>query len=498
MTMPDGGAAGDTTVPALVAMRARVAPEALALEDGPLRLTYAALQARVEAVAADLAARGIGRGDRVAALAENSAHYTVLQLAAGRLGAMVACQNWRLAADEVAWCLRLVEPRLICASARYEALAREVAAGVPVARIDGLGAPGRTEPAARPEDGLHIIYTSGTTGRPKAAVISHRAQVARMAALRLDLGLLPGDAYVSWTPMYHIGGTEHLLSTLMSGGPGVILDGFDADRIVDVLERHRVGWLLLVPATIEPLIAAMAARRPVIKGVRAVGCMADLVPGAVIAAITRALGAPYVDTFGATETGMPPLSAGLIPPGTAPARFPKRLSVLTELRLCDDAGRDVADGETGEAWVRGPTLFSGYWNAAEANAASFRDGWFRMGDLFRRTAEGYEFAGRSKYLIKSGGENIYPAEIERVLLADPRVADAVVVRRADPHWGEVPVAVVARNDASLDAAAVIALCRAALAGYKRPKAVVFVAQADLPRNVSGKIVREAVERMVAV
>ncbi|MFN3642746.1 MAG: class I adenylate-forming enzyme family protein [Gemmobacter sp.] len=495
--MPDGGGAGHTTVPALVAMQAAVAPGALAIEDGALRLTYGALQARIEAVAADLAARGIGRGDRVAVLAENSAHYTILHLAAARLGAMVACQNWRLAPAELAWCIALVAPALVAVSARFEGLAPDAAGAAAVVRIDALGASGRTEPAARPEDGLHIIYTSGTTGRPKAAVISHRAQIARMAALRLDLGLAPGDAYVSWTPMFHIGGTEHLLSTLMSGGPGVILDGFDPDRIVDVLAAHRVGWLLLVPATIEPLIAALAARRPAIKGVRAVGCMADLVPGAVIAAITRALDAPYVDTFGATETGMPPLSAALIAPGVAPARLPKRLSVLTELRLCDPAGRDVADGETGEAWVRGPTLFSGYWNAPEANAASFSDGWFRMGDLFRRTAEGYEFAGRSKYLIKSGGENIYPAEIERVLLADPRVADAVVVRRADARWGEVPVAVIARADASLDAAAVEALCRAALAGYKRPRAVVFMDHADLPRNVSGKILREAVERMVA-
>jgi fatty-acyl-CoA synthase len=119
-----------------------------------------------------------------------------------------------------------------------------------------------------------------------------------------------------------------------------------------------------------------------------------------------------------------------------------------------------------------------------------------MGDLFRRAPDGYEFVGRAKYLIKSGGENIYPAEIERVLLADPRVAEAIVVRKPDPHWGEVPVAVVARADDALDEAAVIALCRAQLAGYKRPKEVRFISLSDFPRNVSGKILREAVEAMI--
>jgi fatty-acyl-CoA synthase len=224
--------------------------------------------------------------------------------------------------------------------------------------------------------------------------------------------------------------------------------------------------------------------------------MADLVPASEIMAITRALDAPYLNTFGSTETGMPPLSAGLIPVGETPDSFAKSLSMLADLRLVDAAGKDVPDGQTGEAWMRGPTLFSGYWNAPEANAKSFRDGWFLMGDLFRKDAHGYHFAGRSKYLIKSGGENIYPAEIERILLSDPRVSEAIVVKRPDPTWGEVPVAVIARNDDSFTADTVDTLCRAALAGYKRPKDVVFLPLDDFPRNATGKIIREAVETMV--
>jgi fatty-acyl-CoA synthase len=154
----------------------------------------------------------------------------------------------------------------------------------------------------------------------------------------------------------------------------------------------------------------------------------------------------------------------------------------------------VPDGEPGECAIRGPTLFSGYWRAPEVNARDFRGGWFHMGDVFVRRPDGrLDFVDRAKYLIKSGGENVYPAEIERVLLADPRVDDAVVVRRADARWGEVPVAVIARNDERLTAEELHAKCREQLAGYKQPKDIRFVPLADLPRSTTGKIQRHEVE-----
>lgn len=480
----------------LVAMRARATPQALAIVQGGMRLGYAEVLACVDAVAADFAARGLVRGQRVAILSENRFEYTAVQLACAKLGLIAACLNWRLSDAEMRHCVELVDPSLLVASPRHLALGEKVANGRPFAAIDSLGAAGETASVAEPEDGLLIIYTSGTTGLPKAAVISHRAEVARMCAMRLDMGVAMSDAYVSWAPMFHMGGTEHLLATLMCGGTGIIVDGFDADALVDALEEFPIGWLMLVPATIEPLLERLEARDARVRGVKAAGCMADLVPSATIAAITRALGAPYLNSFGATETGMPPLSADLIPVGTMPSAFPKRLSLLCDLRLLGADGNEVPDGATGEACVRGPTLFSGYWNAEATNAECFAGGWFHMGDLFRRTPSGYDFVGRSKYLIKSGGENIYPAEIERVLFADARVNDAIVVRRPDPQWGEVPVAVIARNDPSLDEQVVMQMCRDALAGYKRPKAVRFIAMEAFPRSASGKIIREEVEAMI--
>lgn len=491
-------AATGVTVYTLIAMRARTHPDAIALIAGQRRLSFAAMIDRVDHIAADFEARGITRGDRVAILSENCIDYTLVQIACAKLGAIAACQNWRLADPELRHCIAIVAPALLIVSDRFAEMARRLETGGPVASFAMLGCQpnGGSISTASPEDGLLIIYTSGTTGLPKAAVISHRAEIARMCVLRMDLGFRAGDAYIAWAPMFHMGGTEHLLATLMAGDTGIVVDGFDADAIIDALVDHRVGWLLLVPATIEPLLARLGERGVAIRGLGAVGCMADLVPSAVIAAVTSALDAPYLDSFGATETGMPPLSGGLIPVGSAPARFPKKLSSLTQLQLVDASGKQVAYGEAGEARVRGPTLFSGYWNADAANAEAFRDGWFHMGDLFRDTAQGYEFVGRSKYLIKSGGENIYPAEIERVLLADDRIADAIVVRQPDPRWGEIPVAVVARADASLTAMSVSALCRASLAGFKQPRQICFVTMDLFPRSASGKIVREQVEAMV--
>lgn len=504
------------TVYTLFAAQARLRPGALAIEYAGREWRYGALAGLVDRIAGGLRALGAATGDRIAVLSENRVEYTLLQLACARIGAIVACLNWRLAPEELAHCVQLAQPRLLFASERYAdlagSLAGSLAAGVgapsaapladPLQIADVLGllaqrAPDTQPPCADPEQGLLLLNTSGTTGLPKAALISHRAEIARMRVLRMDLDVGPEDAYLAWSPMFHMGGTEHTLASLMIGAPVLITDGLDLDAIVDLVGRRRLGWLLLVPATIEPILERLQRTGTRALGVKVVGCMADLVPAELIARITRALAAPFLNSFGATETGLPPLTGHLIPVGEVPRELAKRPSSLCELRLVDADGRDVPDGETGEAIVRGPTLFSGYWNAPEANARDIRDGWFHMGDLFRRTPAGYEFVGRSKYLIKSGGENIYPAEIERVLLDDPRIADAVVVRRPDPTWGEIPVAFVARNDDTLDEAEVEAICRRRLAGYKRPREVHFVAMAELPRSATGKILREELERRLA-
>jgi len=489
-----------STVASLFAARARVVPRAPATADERVARSYGELAVRVARLAAVLRARGVGPGDRIAILSHNRVEYLELFLAAGWIGAVVACQNWRLAAGELSHCIDLVAPALLVASP--EEAARLAARSEPLLVLGDeferavAGAEPIAEPApVDPEAPFLILYTSGTTGLPKGAVISHRAEIARNLVLRAEFAIAPADAYVAWSPLYHMGGAEYSLGTLMAGGAVHVVDGFQPEQLADLVAREPLGWLLLMPGMVGRFADALEARAIRPRGVKVCGVMADLVPPADIARVTRLLGAPYANTFGATETGCPPCSSSLIPVGVAPARLSKEQSPFCEVRLVDDDDREVPDGQPGELCMRGPTLFSGYWAAPEESAVDFRGGWFHMGDVFVRNPDGtLDFVDRRKYLIKSGGENIYPAEIERVLLRDPRVAEAAVVRRRDPTWGEVPVAFVARADPALTADELIAACRAELAGYKRPRAIRFIELAEFPRSASGKVQRHELER----
>ncbi len=495
--------AGRLTVYELFRVAARQNPDALALEAGERRVSMGDLDQRVRRVAGLLRRRGIGRGDRVALLSENRPEYVECMLAAAALGAIVACQNWRLSAAELEHCVKLVTPKLAIVSPRFAASLAAANTGVAdVLEFGeafeaslGSGDDPVSTAAVEAEDGLLIIYTSGTTGMPKGALISHRAEIARMIVLRMDLRVTEDDAFVAWAPMFHMGSADQLLGALMSGAPVIIVDGFDCRAIVGAMTRHTLGWLLLMPGTIEPVFEMVRSEGVVPRGIKAAGAMPDLVPKKLIAEFSGALRAPYLNSFGSTETGLPPGSGRLLPPGELPASLSKRKSSLCEIRLLDVDGHEVPDGEVGEVAIRGPTVFSGYWNAPDTNARDFRDGWFRMGDLFRRNPDrSYDFVDRAKYMIKSGGENIYPAEIERVLLADRRISDAVVVRKNHERWGEVPVAFVSTTEPDLSAEDVEAICRRSLAGYKRPKEVHFIAFDEFPRSTTGKIQRHMVEK----
>jgi acyl-CoA synthetase (AMP-forming)/AMP-acid ligase II len=499
-------AASGLTVAAAFRMQVVLRGDAPALQEGERTLSYRQLNERSARLAYLLAARGVARGERVAILSENRGEYLELFLAAARLGAIVACQNWRLADAELAHCIRLASPRLVIVSPRHAPTLARIEHGVPVTlRLDdafefALAAadPAAAPEAAEAEDGLVILYTSGTTGLPKGALISHRAMVARSMVAAADWGCGAEDAFVAWTPLFHMGATDQALASLVQGGKVIVMDGFQPAALAEIACRERIGHLTVVPGVIDRLIAELRrlAARP--ARVRVIGVMPDLVPPHQLAELTGLVGAPYGNTFGSTETGMPPASRGLIPPGVAPSRFAKQQSSFCAVRLVDPDDREVPDGEPGEMTLRGPTLFSGYWGAHAVNAEEFRGGWFHMGDVFRRNPDGtLDFVDRRKYLIKSGGENIYPAEIERVILALPGIADAVVVRRADARWGEVPVAFVVRRDETLSREAILAACRAAIAGYKQPKDVIFLAEGDLPRSTSGKIQRHLLERRLA-
>jgi len=494
------------TVGELFRSCAEIQPGAAAIDYRGRQVSYGQLLGRVDSLTAVLAAHGLRRGDRVALLSHNRPEYFEVELAAANLGVMTACLNWRLSPRELAYCIELVSPKLVIVE-------EELAGALPSAAAENrqlieIGTQyerllrqhsGRPAPSvAEAEDGLVILYTGGTTGLPKGAVISHRAMVMRALVFSSELGISHRDSFVAWAPMFHMASTDHGLATLLRGGTVVMIDGFQVEPLLAAVERHRIGWLVLIPGMVEAFAAALTAAATRVKGVKVCGAMADLVPPHAIAEVTALLQAPYLNSFGATETGLPPATRALIPAGEIPTRLSKRQNAFCQVKLVDSSDHEVAPGMPGELAIRGATLFSGYWRADETNARDFRGGWFHMGDVFRRNEDGsLDFVDRAKYMIKTGGENVYPAEIERVLMSDTRITEAAVVRTADRKWGEVPIAFVSCRDATVTEAELLELCRRDLAAYKRPRQFRFIEFSEFPRSTSGKVQRHELEARLA-
>ncbi|HJM93920.1 MAG: AMP-binding protein [Alphaproteobacteria bacterium] len=493
------------TVGALFHSRVPANPSQRAVVEGARVLSYLELEERSNRLANALLDTGLAHGDRIGLLSRNCLEYMEVELAAAKAGLILACLNWRLGDRELRHCITLVEPKVIIAQADLtESLDR---VDLPLHQRITMGAEYENFMAAAsdnypdldidPEDGLVILYTSGTTGLPKGALVSHRAMVARGMCFTSEFEVPIGDNFCAWPPFYHMASTDQALGTLLRGGAVHVVDGYEPDRLIEVLEHEKMHFFILMPGMVRPFTEILKARNVRIKGVNICGAMADLVPREDIAAATLAFDAPYNNSFGATETGMPPASSNLIPIGVTPTNLSKRQSAFCDLRLVDPDDNEVPVGTPGEVALRGPTLFSGYWNADKTNAEDFRNGWFHMGDVLRRNEDGtLDYVDRVKYMIKSGGENIYPAEIEQVMLADARVHEAVVVRRPDRKWSEVPVVFVVPADPALTADDLMDLCKKNLSSYKRPKDIFFVAEADLPRSTTGKVQRHELEARV--
>lgn len=478
-------------------------PNAIAIADGARRVPYAELNVRINRLSSALLASGCEKRDRVAILAENRREYVEVMLACAKLGLIAACLNWRQSPAELAASMSLVEPRYVFVSDRFATLladsgtatdARCVRFGETYETLLSSGGPTEPQIEVDPEDGLLILYTSGTTGRSKGALISHRAMIARGTMMRADWSIRRSDGFIAWSPLFHMASADPTLGCLCQGSTVAIVDGFQPDRIADALVKYDVGWFVLMPGMIERMADELEARGTKVKRVAAAGCMANLVPPEQIARISRLLDAPFLNSFGSSETGIAPCSGNWIPSGQRPHSLGKLQTSCCEIKLVDENDRTVAPGDVGEICLRTPLLFSEYWNNPLATAEAFRGGWYHMGDDFYRAEDGtLHFADRRKYLIKSGGENIYPAEIEQILRASDKIAEAIVVKRADAHWGEVPVVFVVPAIEGLDATQVLSLLDGRVARYKLPKAVLLIREEDLQRNSTGKVQREPLE-----
>jgi O-succinylbenzoic acid--CoA ligase len=509
-----GDTGGARLVDPLIAA-ARSHPDRLAVVDDQARWSFAQLDAAAGAIARGLAAAGLGPLGRVALLAGETARTVAAIHAIRRSGAVLVPLNRRAAAVELAAQLDDAAIGLLVhdgATAELAAMAGDRATGgVRLLAIDELlsspplpapSATGRsagqatgeatdqaTDPTGfQPEAPATLVFTSGTTGRPKAAILTHVAHAASAAAWAAFLQPAPTDRWLACLPFHHVAGLGMIDRAARWGAPLVVHPRFDPAAVDAAIDGDAISHCSLVGSMLGRLLEARAGR-PAPASLRAILLGGERTPPELVRAAALS-GLRVVPTYGLTETASGvvalPAEEAAAHPDAAGRPLP---GVDLRIRL---GGRTASPAEVGEIEVRGPMLFAGYLARPGETGAALDDGWFRTGDLGSLDGAGrLVVADRRGDLIVSGGENVYPAEVEAVLLAHPGVIDAAVVGRPDPRWGAVPVAAiverpgVAPTDADLDAH-----CRASLAGYKIP--VVFERVGALPRSPGGKLLRREI------
>lgn len=509
----------DFTLGDLLRKNARTRMDELAVvgEDGQ-ELTYQELNERTNRLATSLLERGYEYGDTIAVVSENRPEFVEIYYAGAKLGMPVAAMNWRLVDSELLHCLEVVDADLVIVSGNNSEKVEwirdndghtpeiigldEVIPAESYETVLDEGEPSEPTPTelVTPEDIAAVLYTSGTTGLPKGAAISHRAFVNRGLVMQV-LGVVSTEYpdIVAWPPMFHMASADPLFGVGLVGGTYYTVDGHDCETVFERTKQADSAWLIMMPSTIQQMLDYVSENQIDVTSdldVSFIGSQADLVAPNKIREATEVLDARFINTFGSTETGLPPATGNSFGISELPGeRMLKTESPLCDVKLVDDEWDEVSRGVRGELAIRGPTLFSGYVGNKEANSEDFNNGWFRGGDMFIRHSDGrLEFVDRRKYLIKSGGENIYPAEIEKALMEHEEVDEAIAVRVPDDEWGEVPKAYLAASDTSdLSRGDVLEYLDGKIARYKLPHYVEFIDQADLPRSTSGKIERSTVE-----
>ena len=498
-----------------LAQRAALTPQKIALRCEGRELSYGQLAQLQNDYIRSLAAAGVGRGDCVAYLGYNSPELLALLFACASLQALFMPLNWRLAAPEHRQMLDDCPPRLLFVEPAFIAQTEAVTQGLPELQrivLDGAGtvpqgwrshagflAGAAAMPSLPPPDEqapLLICYTSGSTGKPKGVLLS-AAALAWNAKNSIAMHRMTADDVILTTlPLFHVGGLNIQTTPALSLGATVVLHArFDPDACFDALERDGITLTVLVPAQFDMMLASPRWAAADFSGLRFITTGSSIIPPRIIAAV-HARGLPLAQVYGSTET-CPIAACQTGDDAMATAGSTGRRAAHCEVRVVDDAGADVPPGTTGEILVRGPNVMSGYWREPALTAAAFADGWYRSGDMGHWDEQGYLWVdGRKKEMIISGGENIYPAEVENVLADCRDIAEAAVIGRADPRWGEIVVAVVVkRQDASIDKEQVLRLFEGRIARYKHPKDVMFVEQ--MPKTALGKVRREEVRRIAS-
>jgi fatty-acyl-CoA synthase len=487
----------------LIERNAAFAPEKPAVHFEGATLTYAALHARIEQAASALkSACGVNRGDRVAILSLNRPDYLILLYACARLGALLVPLNWRLAVSEQMFILSDARIKVLVLEQGFAAILPALEEKLPDAAAIGLDfTPPRGDtwsslltrargdgrnPHTDLSCPLLIVYTSGTTGRPKGAVLRQDALLWNGVMSQHMHGLTSDDHVLTVLPFFHVGGLNIQTTPALHHGATVTIHSrFAADATLAAFERDRPTLTVLVPAIIQAITEHPSWTTTNLSSLKAISTGSTIVPQLLIDRFVDR-GVPVLQVYGSTETC--PIAVYTRLGGDLSRKGSTGLAGLCcEAAILDDAGNELPPGVAGEIAVRGPNVFFEYWGNEEATRQTLHDGWYRSGDIGRRDADGYFWVhDRKKNLIISGGENIYPAEVERVLMEHPDVVECGVIGRTDPRWDEVPVAyVIRRFKAEVGAEDLKAHAQSQLARFKVPREIVFVE--ELPRTALGKV-----------
>ena len=479
-------------------VHAECQPDKTAIDSEAGELSYQQLKVLTDWCVEYFQSLNLKAGDRVAILSLNHPDWFIASFAAAQCGVVLVPLNWRLSVDELKYVIEDCEPKFLLHDQEFANTADELNQSFTVMQLARFGEsefPPRGSSSDTPtaivdvDAPYLIVYTSGTTGRPKGAVLTQKAIMCSAEMSQHMTDMTADDRVLNVLPLFHVGGLNiQPLPALLYGATLVLHARFNPDDAAAALAQKKITLINSVPTLLQAMLSSPNWKPDSYPAMRAISIGSTDVPVSLINQVHDS-GIPLIQVYGATETG--PVAIYQRIEHADRVGCIGRAGILCNVRLCNEEGCEVECGESGEIQVKGDNILCKYWRNEKATDASIKDGWFCTGDVAHCDAEGfYWFDDRLKHVVISGGENIYPAELERVIRDVPGVDEVAVVGRVDERWGEVPVAVIA---GSADKNAVLQSCES-LARFKRPKDVVIVDA--LPRNALGKIQVQQVKALI--
>jgi len=502
-------------------MNAKKFPRTVALCDARRRFTYPEVNRRVNRLAHRLMRMGLQKGDKLAVLMENSIELVELYLATAKTGIVIVPVNFRLVGHEVAYIVDNADAKAMVVHHEFSPCVDAIKNDLKQIPEDNYivvdqgkkgyseyealieGAP-EDEPdvAVEPSDTWILIYTSGTTGKPKGVVRSHESHIAFYLINAVDFGFDPSDVCMNVMPLCHINSTFFTFTFTYIGATVYIhpARSFQAEEILEIVEREKISFISLIPTHYNLILnVSDDGRRRDTSSIRKLLCSSAPVRKTMKTAIMEFFpGVQLYEGYGSTEAGIVTV--------LRPEDQMRKLgsigfeSLGTErVKILDAQGNEVPACDVGELYSKGPMLFDEYYKLPEKTAASFRDGWFSAGDMARRDEDGfYEIVDRKDNMIITGGEHVYPSEVEEVIGSHPDVFDVAAISLPDDKWGEkVAAVVIPQPDADLSEETLFDWCRQRMAGYKRPKQVIFISTDQMPRTATGKILHRILRERYA-